>query len=185
MGIMSKRRRRSATGAGSVGADEGGEAAVSGVESLLATRRVALGTAAAVTVGALADRALSPDSASAEGTEKEEIEAIEYLSASVLKTSNYTYVATDLGKTIEGEKAEGEVVFTVPKGVFAVGATLVFRQAGKAKVALAAAAEVRIRTPEGLEAKTKGLWSSGALHQRATNEWVAMGDLQVTPYGSL
>jgi hypothetical protein len=177
-------RRRGSADDGSANTGKLGETAVSLVESSLATRRKALGAAAAVTVGALADRALSPDAASAETT-KEEIEAIAYLSSPEVKTANYTYVASDLGKTVEGESAETELVFTVPKGVFAVGATLIFRQVGKAKVSLAAASGVKFLIPEGLEAKTKGQWSSGALHQRAENYWVLMGDLQVTPYGTL
>ncbi len=113
--------------------------------------------------------------------QEEDLEAIiEALSliASNNQTDSYTLALSDLGKTVELNKATA-VNLTIPANAdvaFPVGTTIELWQQGVGQVTVVPAAGVTLRSPSGAT-KLYGQYSSGALRKRATNEWVLSGDL--------
>lgn len=92
-------------------------------------------------------------------------------------TTTYTFVATDYGLMKESTSASA-TTFTVPPNssvAFQIGTVISFRQYGAGQLTIAAGAGVTLRTPSSLT--TRALYSSGALHKRATDEWVVSGDM--------
>ncbi len=93
------------------------------------------------------------------------------------QTASYVLVIGDAGKVVEMEVAGANTLTVPPNGTvaFPVGTVIGFRQYGAGQVTLTPGVGVTIRSRIGL--KTAGQYSEGTLTKRATNEWVASGDL--------
>ena len=93
-------------------------------------------------------------------------------------TTSRTLVLTDAGAYIRTTNI-GATTITVPPNssvAFAVGTSVIVRQAAAGKVTVAAGSGVTINTPETLAARTEG--SSIALTKVAADEWDLTGDLE-------
>lgn len=111
------------------------------------------------------------------GDERQINDSLAGLFVDAVSTTTYTFVATDYGKLKESTNA-GATTFTVPPNAsvgFQVGTVISFRQYGAGQLTIAPGAGVTLRTASSLT--TRAQYSSGALHKRATDEWVVTGDL--------
>ena len=93
------------------------------------------------------------------------------------RTGNYTLVLNDLSLVVEMNVATANTV-TVPPAAsvaYPIGATIEICQIGVGQTTITPGSGVTIRSPAGLKTRTQ--WSSAVLRKRATNEWVAAGDL--------
>lgn len=91
--------------------------------------------------------------------------------------TSYTLVLTDEGKLVECSNASA-ITLTVPPNAsvaFPTGAQITILQTGAGQVTLTPGAAVTINGTPGLKLTTQ--WSSATLIKRATNTWVAVGDL--------
>lgn len=97
----------------------------------------------------------------------------------VIKTAAYTYVLTDRGTVIEMNITGSTLTYvTVPTNAsvaFSVGAMLAVRWVGAAPIGIVGASGVTVDTASSLTLRAR--WSTAFLNKRATNEWVASGDL--------
>ena len=80
--------------------------------------------------------------------------------------------------------ADGSVnQMTVPPNssvAFPVGALVEVCQVGAGATTIAEGSGVTVQTPDGLTLTLRGQWSTVSLRQRATDEWVASGDLEAS-----
>ena len=93
------------------------------------------------------------------------------------QTAAYTLALTDNGKMVEMNVASGNAL-TVPSNAnvaFPVGTTLTILQTGAGQTTLTPQAGVTINATPGLKLRTQ--WASATLIKRATDTWVALGDL--------
>jgi len=89
--------------------------------------------------------------------------------------TSYTLVLGDRGKMIELNNAAA-ITLTVPTNAsvaFPIGTQISFTQVGAGQVTVAGTPTINA-TP-GLKTRTQ--WSVGTLYKRATDQWVAFGDL--------
>jgi hypothetical protein len=94
------------------------------------------------------------------------------------QTDSYTLVLADAGKVVEVNKASGATI-TVPTNAsvaFPVGATITVLQVGAGQITIAGAGGVTVNSA-GSRLKTTQQWSAATLIKRATDTWVAFGDL--------
>lgn len=92
--------------------------------------------------------------------------------------TDYTFVAADAGKVVEGVSAAAHI-FTVPANAdvpYPIGTVIEGARMGAGTLTFAAAAGVTIRSNGGKLAIAHQ-YSSAVLRKRATNEWVLVGDL--------
>jgi hypothetical protein len=90
--------------------------------------------------------------------------------------SGYTLVLTDQSKVIEMSNGSGNTL-TIPTNssvAFPIGTTITVLQVGSGQTTIAGAG-VTINGTPGL--KLRAQWSSATLIKRATDTWVAIGDL--------
>lgn len=87
-----------------------------------------------------------------------------------------TFLATDAGKCIRLTGTTPRI-WTVPPSVFAVGASIVLRNAGTGAITLARGAGVELRAPGSTTDADKTLAASGfaTLYQEATGVWLVSG----------
>ena len=93
------------------------------------------------------------------------------------QSASYTLVLTDAGDIVEMNVASGNTL-TVPLNssvAFAVGTTITILQTNTGQTTLTATGGVTINGTPGL--KLRAQWSSATLIKRATDTWVAIGDL--------
>jgi hypothetical protein len=93
-------------------------------------------------------------------------------------TANSTAVLADAGSVVEMNLA-GANTFTVPPNssvAFGVKTRIDLLQLGAGQTTIVAGAGVTIRSKSG-NLKLTGQYSGATLYQRATNEWVLIGDL--------
>ena len=93
------------------------------------------------------------------------------------QTASYTLVLADKNKLVEMSVASGNTL-TVPPNVdvaFPVGSQIRVLQTNTGQCTLTAGAGVTINGTPGLKLRTQ--WASATLIKRATNTWVAVGDL--------
>lgn len=91
--------------------------------------------------------------------------------------TTYTLVAADDGKVLEVSNASA-ITVTVPLNssvAFTVGTQILVLQTGAGQITLAGAAGVTVNATPGL--KLRAQYSSATLIKRATDTWVAVGDL--------
>ena len=93
------------------------------------------------------------------------------------QTAAYTIALADSGKMVEMNVAGGNAL-TVPSNAnvaFPVGTTLTILQTGAGQTTLTPQAGVTVNATPGL--KLRAQWSSATIIKRATDTWVALGDL--------
>ena len=93
------------------------------------------------------------------------------------RTTAYSLTLADSGEVVEVSSADNLVV-TVPSNAavqFPVGTVILISQYGTGQVTVAPAAGVTIRTATSLTTRVR--YSEMSLRKRATDEWVASGDL--------
>lgn len=93
------------------------------------------------------------------------------------QTASYTLVLTDAWRCVELNSASA-VTLTIPPNssvAFQVGTVIEWYQMGAGQITLAYGAGVTLRTASSLTSRAQ--YSSGALRQRAADEWVVMGDV--------
>jgi len=93
------------------------------------------------------------------------------------QTASYTLVLADSGKMVEMGVASGNAL-TVPSNAnvaFPVGTTLTVLQTGAGQTTLTPQPGVTVNGTPGLKLRTT--WSSATLIKRATDTWVALGDM--------
>jgi len=93
------------------------------------------------------------------------------------QTASYTLVLADSGKMVEMSVATANTLTVPPNSsvAFPVGTTLTVLQTAAGQCTLTAGAGVTVNGTPGL--KLRGQWSSATLIKRATDTWVALGDL--------
>lgn len=96
---------------------------------------------------------------------------------STTQAANYTLVLGDGGTVVEGTKATAQTVTVPPNSsvAFPIGTVIEVVQYGAGQITLTPGAGVTIRTPSSLT--TRAQYSSVGIRKRATDEWVASGDL--------
>lgn len=92
------------------------------------------------------------------------------------QTASYVLVLSDAGKVIEMNVASGNTLTVPPNSsvAFPVGTVIEVYQMGAGQVTLTPGSGVTIR---GASMTTRAQYSTVALRKRATDEWVASGDL--------
>jgi hypothetical protein len=93
------------------------------------------------------------------------------------QAANYTLTAADNNSVVEFTKATAGTITIPPNSAvpYQIGATIEVQQYGAGQVTLTPGAGVTIRTASSLT--TRALYSTVSLRKRATDEWVAAGDL--------
>lgn len=94
-----------------------------------------------------------------------------------LQTSSYVLVLVDAGNVIEMNVASANTLTVPPSSsvAFPIGTIIEVLQYGAGQTTLTPGAGVTIRTASSLTTRTR--YSSVSLRKRATDEWVAGGDL--------
>jgi hypothetical protein len=93
------------------------------------------------------------------------------------ETASYTLVLADAGKIVEMNVGSANDL-TVPldsSEAFPVGTNITILQTGAGQTTIVATGGVTINATPGL--KLRAQWSSATLIKRATDTWVAIGDL--------
>ena len=119
----------------------------------------------------------TPDIGAATGTSLATTGNIVYHIATTAAATSYTLVLTDDGKIVEVLTSSASIV-TVPLNAsvaFPTGTQIAIIQTGAGQVTITPASGVTINATPGL--KTRAQWSAVTLIKRATNTWVAIGDL--------
>lgn len=93
------------------------------------------------------------------------------------QSASYTLVLTDDQKLVEINNASANTLTIPPNSsvAFPIGTNIVFCQTGAGQTTLTPGAGVTINGTPGL--KTRAQWSSVSLIKRATDTWLAIGDL--------
>lgn len=93
------------------------------------------------------------------------------------QVASYTLALTDDGKVTEISSASGTTLTVPPNSSvpFPIGTQIVILQTSTGQITLTQGAGVTINATPGLKLRTT--WSSATLIKRATNTWVAIGDL--------
>jgi hypothetical protein len=94
------------------------------------------------------------------------------------QTSSYTLVLSDKNKMVEMNVGSANNVTVPPNSsaAFPVGTQITVLQVGTGQTTVVAGSGVTVNATPGL--KLRAQWSSATLVKRATNTWVALGDLQ-------
>jgi hypothetical protein len=91
--------------------------------------------------------------------------------------TSYTFAMGDFGTMVESTNAS-PVSFVVPPNsavAFPVGTIIAWRQIGAGQLTISAGSGVGLRTSSSQTARVQN--SQGAIHQRASNDWVISGDI--------
>jgi hypothetical protein len=97
--------------------------------------------------------------------------------ATSAQTASYTLVAGDASDIVEISNASANIL-TVPLNssvAFPTGTVITILQTGAGQTTIAGAGGVTVNATPGLKLRTQ--WSSATLIKRATDTWVAIGDL--------
>jgi len=97
--------------------------------------------------------------------------------ATSAQTASYTLVLTDQSDLVEISNASANTLTVPPNSsvAFPIGTTITILQTGVGQTTLTQGAGVTINGTPGL--KLRAQWSSATLIKRATDTWVAIGDL--------
>lgn len=106
------------------------------------------------------------------------IDAIEALNTNEQTGTSYTLVLTDDGKIVETNNGSANTLTVPPNSsvAFPVGTQILVLQTGAGQTTLAAGSGVTVNSKDG-DLKLSGQWSAATLIKRATDAWVAVGDL--------
>lgn len=90
----------------------------------------------------------------------------------------YTLVLADSGKVVETNNASANTLTVPPNSsvAFPVGVQITVLQTGAGQTTLVAGSGVTVNSADG-NLKVTGQWSAATLLKRATDTWVAIGDL--------
>jgi hypothetical protein len=93
------------------------------------------------------------------------------------QAASYTLVLADKNKLVEISNASANTLTVPPNSsvAFPVGSTITILQTGAGQCTLTAGAGVTVNGTPGLKLRTT--WSSATLIKRATDTWVALGDM--------
>jgi hypothetical protein len=93
------------------------------------------------------------------------------------RAASYTLVLTDKNKLVEMGVGSANTLTVPPNSsvAFPIGSTITILQTGAGQCTLTAGAGVTVNGTPGLKLRTT--WSSATLIKRATDTWVALGDL--------
>jgi len=93
------------------------------------------------------------------------------------QTASYTLALTDRNNLVEISNASANTLTVPPNSTvaFPIGAQISILQTGAGQTTITAGAGVTINSTPGLKCRTQ--WSSATLIKRATDTWVAIGDL--------
>ena len=93
------------------------------------------------------------------------------------QVASYTLVLADKNKLVEISNASANTLTVPPNSsvAFPIGSTLTVLQTGAGQCTITAGAGVTVNGTPGLKLRTT--WSSATLIKRATDTWVALGDL--------
>ena len=133
------------------------------------------GTSGAVTVSI--DTGVTADLTTAQTLTNKTLTAPVINLATNAQAASYTLVLTDNGKLVEISNASANNL-TVPLNstvAFPVGAQINILQTGAGQTTIVATGGVTINGTPGL--KLRAQWSAATLIKRATDTWVAVGDL--------
>ena len=133
------------------------------------------GTSGAVTVSI--DTAVTADLTTAQTLTNKTLTAPVINLATNAQAASYTLVLTDNGKLVEISNASANNL-TVPLNssvAFPVGAQINILQTGAGQTTIVATGGVTINGTPGL--KLRAQWSAATLIKRASDTWVAVGDL--------
>jgi hypothetical protein len=161
--------------AGVISDETGSGALVFGTSPTIATPTLTLSTTTSTTAGRVAYDSTGFKIIVGDGTT-----AREYASSTVVtnaQTSSYTTVLGDKDKLIEMNVASGNTLTIPPNSsvAYPVGTQIRILQVGAGQTTLTPGAGVTINGTPGL--KLRAQWSSATLIKRATDTWVAVGDL--------
>jgi hypothetical protein len=92
-------------------------------------------------------------------------------------SATYTLVLSDVGKMVERDNSSANSVTVPPnsEAAFPIGSQVIILQTGSGQTTIAAGIGVTVNGSPGL--KLRAQWTSATLIKRATNTWVAIGDL--------
>jgi hypothetical protein len=93
------------------------------------------------------------------------------------QAASYTLVLADKNKLVEISNASANTLTVPPNSsvAFPIGSTITILQTGAGQCTLTAGAGVTVNGTPGLKLRTT--WSSATLIKRATDTWVALGDM--------
>ena len=93
------------------------------------------------------------------------------------QAASYTLALTDKNKLVEIGNASANTLTVPPNSsvAFPIGSTLTILQTGAGQCTITAGAGVTVNGTPGLKLRT--IWSSATLIKRATDTWVALGDM--------
>jgi hypothetical protein len=93
------------------------------------------------------------------------------------QVASYTLVLADKNKMVEISNASANTLTVPPNSsvAFPIGSTITILQTGAGQCTLTAGAGVTVNGTPGLKLRTT--WSSATLIKRATDTWVALGDM--------
>lgn len=93
------------------------------------------------------------------------------------QSASYTLVLADRSKMVEMSVASGNTLTVPPNSsvAYPVGTTITVLQTGAGQTTITAGSGVTVNATPGL--KLRAQWSSATLIKRATDTWVALGDL--------
>ena len=106
------------------------------------------------------------------------VQVLEAVPANAQTGTSYTLVLSDAGKVVERNNASANTITIPPNSsvAFPVGAMVLIRQVGAGPTTIAAGSGVTIRS-RGSALALAGQWAEATVMKRATDEWVASGDL--------
>ena len=106
------------------------------------------------------------------------INSIEELNTNAQVGTTYTLALTDDGKVVEMNNASANTLTVPPNSsvAFPVGSQILVLQTGAGQTTVAAGAGVTINSKDG-NLKLSARWCAATLIKRATDVWVAIGDL--------
>ncbi len=106
------------------------------------------------------------------------INSIEELNTNAQVGTTYTLALTDDGKVVEMNNASANTLTVPPNSsvAFPVGSQILVLQTGAGQTTLAAGAGVTVNSKDG-NLKLSAQWCAATLIKRATDVWVALGDL--------
>ena len=106
------------------------------------------------------------------------INSIEELNTNEQTGTTYTLALTDDGKLVEMNNASANTLTVPPNSsvAFPVGSQILVLQTGAGQTTLVAGAGVTVNSKDG-NLKLSAQWCAATLVKRATDTWVAIGDL--------
>ena len=132
-----------------------------------------------LSVGANTDVEASIDTVEADvSTLQTDVTNINELQQNEQTGTTYTLALADDGKVVEMNNASANTLTVPPNSsvAFPVGSQILVLQTGAGQTTVAAGAGVTVSSKDG-NLKLSAQWSAATLIKRATDAWVAIGDL--------